>query len=428
MSVDQILKAAENRVDEIEICLGSSHSLSADLKQRQIEIGTMSEGSGLVIRVIIDGKTGISSTDDLKGWERCLNAAISSSRYSDRVEWKGLPGKEDLSQQPLALDPAVQPDPAILKDLIDRMLQGADRWPAEVTGGGATLSRGSSTIANSNGLFYEVESSHVSLSLEMIAEQSTGYEFDSSWCLDGARPEYVGEQAAFFASKGQQGEEIKTGTYDIVISPHALASLLDATIIPALSGRSVHTGRSFFAGKMGEQVMNPQFSLIDDPLDPRGVANCLWDGEGTPVQKTAFVEDGVLKSFAYDLKTAYRYNETPTGHAVRTGMSGAPGIGHHNLILTGNEIDVMAEDAVYVHDLIGAHTANPMSGDFSVELSSPFHISNGALDTPIKTGMLSGNVFDLLKNGEGCSVETRTMGSLILPSVRFSGVSIVGRG
>lgn len=109
-------------------------------------------------------------------------------------------------------------------------------------------------------------------------------------------------------------------------------------------------------------------------------------------------------------------------------MGGAPGIGHHNLILTADTIDVMGDNAVYIHDLIGAHTANPMSGDFSVELSNPFHINGGDLDKPIRTGMLSGNVFDLLSQIDGCSKETRTMGSLILPSVRCSQVSIVGRG
>jgi PmbA protein len=179
---------------------------------------------------------------------------------------------------------------------------------------------------------------------------------------------------------------------------------------------------------MGEQVMDTHVSLIDDPFDSCGIGNCPWDGEGMPVQKTAFVENGILTSFAYDLKTAYRYGQTPTGHAVRSGMSGAPGIGHHNLILSGRTMDVMKDDAVYVHDLIGAHTANPMSGDFSVELSCPFHITGGGLNRPIRTGMLSGNVFDLLCNVAGCSRDTRTMGSLILPQVRFSGVSIVGRG
>lgn len=427
MSVEKILKAAEKRVDEVEICMGKGHALSADLKRKQIEIGTISEGSGLVIRTIKDGKIGISSTDDQDGWQKCLDAAIASAVFSDSVDWKGLPGPVSFPKEPLACDPAVRADPAIARDLITRMLDGAGSYDAEVTGGGVSLSQSSHLIANSTGLWYETEETHVSLSLEMIADQSTGFEFDSSWSLKAAKPEFVGEQAAFFAATGKDGKEIETGTYDIVLSPTALSHLLDATFIPALSGRNVHTGRSFFADKMGKEVMDRRFSLIDDPFDPRGTANCYWDGEGMPVKKTPFIEKGILSSFAYDLKTAYRYGVKPTGHGVRTGMNGAPGIGNHNLILSGPTMNVMEKDAVYIQDLIGAHTANPMSGDFSVELSGPYHISGGSLSTPIKTGMLSGNVFEMLKNIEGCSEETRTMGSLILPSTRFSGVSIVGR-
>jgi len=427
MSVEKILKAAEKLVDEVEICMGTGHSLSADLKRKQIEIGTISEGSGLVIRTITDGKIGISSTDNQDAWQQCLNAAIASAKFSDPVDWKGLPGPVDLPRDPLACDKAVIADPAIARDLITRMLEGAKTWQAEVTGGGVSLSHSSHLIANSHGLLYETEETHVGLSLEMIADQSTGFEFDSNWNLKAVNPENVGEQAAFFAATGKDSNEIKTGTYDIILSPTALSHLLDATFIPALSGRNVHTGRSFFADKIGEEVMDPRFSLIDDPFDSRGTANCYWDGEGVPVRKTAFIDQGVLSSFAYDLKTAYRYGEKPTGHAVRTGMNGAPGIGNHNLILSGPTMNVMDDDAIYIHDLIGAHTANPMSGDFSVELSGPYHAAGGRLGTPIKTGMLSGNVFEMLKNIEGCSTETRTMEPLILPSTRFSGVSIVGR-
>ncbi|MDD1729911.1 MAG: TldD/PmbA family protein [Methanospirillum sp.] len=427
MSVEQILKAAESRVDEIEVCVGHGDAISAELKRKQIEIGTRSEGSGLVIRIIKDGRIGISSTDNQESWKKCLDAAISSAKFSDAVDWKGLPKPVDLPKESLAFDADIKADPALAKDLIDRMLQGSETWPAEVTGGGVSLSCSSHLIANSSGLWYEARDTHVSLSLEMIADQSTGFEYDSTWNLKAVKPEFVGEQAAFYAAKGKDGKEIETGTYDIILAPTALSSLLDATFVPALSGRNVHTGRSYFAGKMGEEVMDPRFSLIDDPFDHRGIGNCYWDGEGTPVQKTAFIDKGVLTSFAYDLKTAYRYGMQPTGHGVRTGMNGAPGIGNHNLILNGPVMDVMTDDAIYIHDIVGAHTANPMSGDFSVELAGPFRVKNGTLDTPIKTGMLSGNVFEMLKHIEGCSADTRTLGSLILPATRFSGVTIVGR-
>ena len=51
--------------------------------------------------------------------------------------------------------------------------------------------------------------------------------------------------------------------------------------------------------------------------------------------------------------------------------------------------------AIYVHSVVGAHTANPMSGDFSVEMSNPFWVRDGELAEPIRGAMLTGNFFDL---------------------------------
>ena len=68
-----------------------------------------------------------------------------------------------------------------------------------------------------------------------------------------------------------------------------------------------------------------------------------------------------------------------------------------------------------------------MSGDFSVELSSPFFAYDGELQEPIRTGMISGNIFDILHKIQGCSTDTRTLGSTIVPSVRLSGISVIGK-
>jgi PmbA protein len=91
-------------------------------------------------------------------------------------------------------------------------------------------------------------------------------------------------------------------------------------------------------------------------------------------------------------------------------------------------MDVMEEKCVYARNVVGAHTANPMTGDFSVELSSTFFAEKGELQTPIRTAMLSGNVFEMLHTLEGCSSETRVFSRMIIPSVRCTGMSIVGRG
>jgi len=426
--IDKILSAAEKETDECEILLINSDAISAELKKEAIAIGSRSEAQGLIIRVIKDKKIGVSCTDNPELWKNCLKAAIDSSTFANTTEWKGLPGQEKLDQKLLSFDNRIKPEPEILNKLLERLIAGSRTFQADITSGSASIISSGHIIANRNGMMYETKGTLVNIGIEMIAGQSTGYEFDTSWNLDMINPEITGEKAAFLANKGQNGKDLKTGSYEVVLSPVALSELIGAAIVPALSGRNVHTGRSFFSGKIGTEVSDPSVSLIDDPYDSRGLANCAWDGEGMPVQENCFIDNGTLTTFAYDLRTAYRYDQKPTASAVRSGQSGAPSIGNHNLILKGKNGEILDDEVIFVHNLIGAHTANPMSGDFSVELSSPFIARDGEMDEPIKSGMISGNIFELLHQIEGISEETRTLGSMIMPSVRFSGLSVIGRG
>jgi len=189
----------------------------------------------------------------------------------------------------------------------------------------------------------------------------------------------------------------------------------------------VHAGRSKFAQSLGEQVSDPLLSMYDDPLLPGAGGSVSWDAEGMPTHRIDFIRDGVLETFAYDLKTAYRYGKTSTASAVRGGYGGSIGIGHHNFIVDGKRSSIADERAVYVHSVVGAHTANPMSGEFSVELSNAFWMDGGEFQEPIRSAMLSGNVFSLHNEIIGISQKSRSIGSLILPSVRINKQHIIGK-
>jgi PmbA protein len=267
----------------------------------------------------------------------------------------------------------------------------------------------------------------VSLSLEAIHKQSTGYEFDHSSFIEKVDPFHVGERATFFAHESAGGQEIPTGNYEILLSPLAYAELLGSVFIPALNGRNVHAGRSRLSESLGESVVNPMLSMYDDPLLPGASGSVSWDAEGMPAHRIDFIRDGVLEAFAYDLKTAYRYGKASTASAVRGGYSGSPGIGHHNFIVDGKRSRISDERVVYVHGVVGAHTANPMSGEFSVELSNAFWMQEGEFQEPIRSAMLSGNVFSLQNEIIGISHESRSIGSLILPSVRITKQRIIGK-
>ena len=425
-TIETILKTAAGRADEAEVYLSRSESVGAELSRDRVRVGQANHATGLGIRVFIDGRAGASSTNDPSKWEACLEAALAALRLADPQPWEGLPGPIALPETPLAFDPAVTLAPSMVAELLDAMKAGAASHPAaSVTAGSAGLSRSTVEVANTHGLRYADEETHASCSVEAIAGTSTGFEFASSHGLD-LDPAWGGERAAFFAAHGAGGRPLPTGTYDLVLSPLALAELLEAVLLPALVGRNVHAGRSRLAGRVGETILDPRLSLYDDPHRPMGPGAAWFDAEGVPTHRLDLVRDGVLAGFAYDLRTAYRYGAVTTGAAVRGGYGGAPTTGFHTLVLEGPVADVMADEAIYVRSVVGAHTANTITGDFSVEVSNPSFVEGGAFTTPVRTAMWGGNVFDLLSQVEGVSAETRNIGELILPALRIQGQRLVG--
>jgi PmbA protein len=425
--IDEVIREAVKTVDEAEIFYVEGNSVSADLKQKKVNLATTSVDCGLGIRTIHEGRIGSSSTNNPEEWRDCLRAAIASGKLATPQQWDGLPDPVPLSMTPLSFDPSMKIDPAVAKDFLEKMLEGAAEHDAEVTSGSASLSYATVTLANSRGIRYSDRHTGVSLSLEAIHEQSTGYEFDHSSYVDKVDPVHVGERATFFARESSGGKEIPTADYPVVLSPLAYAELLGNVFIPALNGRSVHAGRSKFAKFLGENVTDPLISMYDDPLIPGASGSVRWDAEGTPAHRVDFIRNGTLENFAYDLKTAYRYGKKTTGNAVRGGFAGLPSIGHHNFIVDGKRENITDEKVVYVHSVVGAHTANPMSGEFSVELSNAFWMEDGSFETPIRSAMLSGNVFDLHKEIAGMSRESRAIGSVILPSIRINKQHIIGK-
>jgi PmbA protein len=346
-------------------------------------------------------------------------------RLATPQEWRGLPDPAELRRKAPSFDERVIPEPSAAERFLRGMLEGARMHPeSRITSGSGSLSRSRITLANSRGVFYTAERTEVSCSLETICGQSTGSEFDHSPFLE-IDPIRVGERAAFLAKHSAKGEAMETGPCDILLSPVALAQLLGNILVPALSGRNVHAGRSRLAPLLGQRCMDGRIDLFDDPFAP-GMGATAWDAEGIPATRLDFVKAGVLSLFAYDLKTAYRYGARPTGSAVRGGFSGAPAIGIHNLILDGPREVIASDRALYVHDVVGAHTANPVSGDFSVECANPIWVEGGGFQEPVRKAMLSGNLFDALREIGGMGAGSRIVGNSILPCVRFKGMQIIG--
>jgi len=425
--MEEIIRAGERNAAEVEVYLVRSRSLSVELKGPAPGVAEESRTFGYSIRVIDGGRIGASSGSDPERWRECLDAACASARLSTPQRWGGLPGPADLRSDLETADPQTDVTPESVADMVAALLEGAARHPrATVAGGGAHLVRGTAMLANSNGILYSREFTRATVTLEAICGESTGYEFDQSVRAGDLDPARAGERAAELAVISSGGRRIETGPVDIILSPQAAAELISYVVIPALSGWNVHAGRSALAGKLGRECMDPDLSLLDDPF-VTGFGTTAWDAEGVPAAPIGFVEAGVLRRFAYDLKTAYRYGEKTTASAVRGGPGGSPTIGVHNLVVDGPRGVVDDEPAVYIHDVVGAHTANPLTGDFSVECANPLRVAGGSVEEPVRGAMLAGNIFDMLADIAALGPESRMVGSIILPAIRFNNQQVTGR-
>src|SRR5512133_3183982 len=153
--IEELIREGRRSVDEIEVFYVEGTSVSADLKQKKINLATTSRDCGLGIRTIHKGRIGSSSTNNPGTWRDCLAAAVASGNLATPQVWDSLPGPGPFPASRISFDPALLCDPELARDLLRQMLGGAAAHPADVTAGSASLSVSSVTLANSHGVRYE---------------------------------------------------------------------------------------------------------------------------------------------------------------------------------------------------------------------------------------------------------------------------------
>ena len=214
----------------------------------------------------------------------------------------------------------------------------------------------------------------------------------------------------------------------MVLDYYAATGLLQ-TFISAFNGENVMRGRSILKDKMGSEIANSKLSIIDNPLLEKGMLTAKCDGEGSVSQKTELIKDGVLNSFIYDIYTANKVGVETTSNGLRGSYLTTPMISPTNLEFKFSEMKDLGEidKGVLTTSVLGAHTANPISGDFSVEASNAFKIENGELTDPINKAMISGNIFEIMKKVEGLKSEVKQYGQFIIPKLIVHDLRVVGQ-
>lgn len=447
---EEMLRMAEKAVrialqkgaEDAEAYVYEGQATNVGIERGQITKSHRIIDRGLGIRVAVkraigfaytnttDKETGISDTID-----KALNAARASKPDWD---WRGLPEKKDCSETENTFDKRIlELGSDDLVNVASTMLDAAaaDKrvFPIE---GGCGAGCVANALANSNGVSGFDKGTVIECSLAAVAKKKKSvtpvcFEFNASRNFR-VNPEWVGKEAARLAVSAMETKPIETKNMKLVLTQFALQELLYYTLVNAVKADNVQRNQSPFKGKIGAEVASENLTIYDDGLLPAGLRTSAFDGEGVPHQKTLIMEKGVLRSYLYDNYAAKKDGRESTGNASRAGYLSTPSIEPSNFHLmpgtmSADELLSEVDDGLLVYYLQGAHSSNPVSGEFSVVATPAWKIRKGEIAHCSRGVMLAGNIFEALKNVSGVANNERQVGQLVSPWIRVENVRVIGK-
>ncbi|MEX2049448.1 MAG: metallopeptidase TldD-related protein [Gemmatimonadota bacterium] len=186
---------------------------------------------------------------------------------------------------------------------------------------------GSSAVMTTRGQFAYQASSNANFSTTVRTPDGTG----SGWAgtglfdwneLDAAA---LGARAIDKAERSREPRDVEPGRWVTILEPTAVANMV-GLMMGSLGARAADEGRSYFSrpgggNRIGERFLDERVTLWSDPLDAR-LFSAPFNGQGLPNRREAWVENGVLRTLAYDRFWAERQNREPTGFVSGYYMEG----------------------------------------------------------------------------------------------------------
>ena len=316
---------------------------------------------------------------------------------------------------------------------LEREARKFDRRVTRVRGAHYEEREETVVLRNSHGFEGRYTKTLCELSLMVMAEergrQESAWESDFSSSFEGLKAAEVARRAAERAVALLGAAPIQSRKAPALLEPAVGASLL-GVLSASFLGDQVMKGRSALKGRLGETIYSKEIRLMDDGNRAGGYGSCPFDGEGSRTGGATVVESGILKNFLQDSLSAKRLEMPVTGNAVRPVYKEPPRPGVTNFFL---EPGAKSPEALrhemghgfWITDLIGVHTADPVTGDFSLGAVG-FWVEGGERKSAVRGVAVSGNLHDLMKKVIAVGSDLRFYESVGAPTLLVSEIDIGG--
>jgi PmbA protein len=432
-------EARRRGAEAAEAYFERSEEVAIEVRNGAVENLKVAEQSGVGIRIIRDGCLGFAYTSDLsrQAVQEAVNAALANARVASSDPFNNLPRPPAAYAVMNLTDPRLKEIPLEEKIELARRIERSGHAfdpRIQVTEQAAyEESHYQVSIANSLGVSASDEGSYCGGGASLVAgadgEQQSGFGLQYTRNYADLDPEAIGREAAFKAVRLLGACRQPTRRAAVVFDPYVMTNFL-SVLSSALTAEAVQKGRSLFAGKVGERVAASGVTVIDDGTLQGGLMSAPFDGEGAPSRRTVLIQDGRLLGFLQNSYTGAKDGLSSTGNASRGSYKSTPELGSTNFYLAPGElapeqIIKQTDDGLYLTDVMGMHTVNPISGDFSVGAAGIW-IEHGELRKPVRGMVIAGNIIELLEGIDAVGSDLRFFIGKGAPTVRAARLTISG--
>lgn len=413
--LEAALEAAN--ADEADAAFISVDQNISRFANSQLHQNMSEESASLTLRVIVNGAMGVATTTSFDADQIAQMAEIAreAARHSNPVQgFQGLyrdneplPQLDTFDEKTASINPAEKA--RALRVMFDKHahLQFAGAYST-----GAT----SVACANTHGVRRFARTTHSDATVIAIGGTGSGYATQREQRAGRLDLAQLGDEATLKATlAGDRTEDLKAGTYDVILEPPALGEVFDWMNMIAFTGQSFEDGSSFFVGNLGRRVLGDAFTLLDDATDPDFMP-FPFDLEGLPKRPVALVDRGVVRTPVLDKAWADRLGLAPTANAWSLGSSEHGAAFHLSMaggdqtreeMIRATRLGIWVTRFNYVNGLLEPKSAL-MTG---TTRDGTFLIRDGEVAARLPNLRWTQSMVEAFQNIESLSRERRTVGT-----------------
>jgi len=188
----------------------------------------------------------------------------------------------------------------------------------------------------------------------------------------------------------------RVGIVPVLLHPDVVEDYVLGVLLHNLDGAQVAHGTGAFRREQfgdGAALLRADLTLRTDPCVPLAAGAYRFSQEGLPARPCIFVDKGRLNTPLLDLKYARRLGLAPTAIPLAMDtifLEGPPATDLEDAV-------ALAEGGALVLSVLGVHTQDFTSGDFSLSAPQTLAVGSKGLDGRLRA-TISGNLFEMLRS------------------------------